>query len=61
MFGQGNIMHCMIKCNISHNFVDKLQEGIVYSIKGFTVQPNKDEYWIIKGLRQHHLEKCCQG
>lgn len=41
-------MHCTARCNISHNFVDRLKEGIIYSIKDFTVLPNKDEYRIMK-------------
>lgn len=40
-------MHCYARSNIAHNFVG-LKEGSVYSIKNFIVQPNKDEYRIIK-------------
>ncbi|KAL6500995.1 hypothetical protein OROHE_025192 [Orobanche hederae] len=44
---KGNTMHCTARNNIAHNFV-KLKEGHIYAIKNFVVQPNKDEYRIIK-------------
>ena len=40
-------MHCTARSNIAHNFVG-LKEGSVYSIKNFIVQPNKDDYRIIR-------------
>ncbi|GKD64698.1 hypothetical protein Tco_1306806 [Tanacetum coccineum] len=44
---EGNTMHCTARSTIAHNFV-KLKEGVVYSRKDFFVQPNKDEYRVIK-------------
>lgn len=41
-------MHCTVRNNISHCFIGKLQEGFVYSMRDFTVKPNKEEYRIIK-------------
>ncbi|GKB82930.1 replication protein A 70 kDa DNA-binding subunit C-like protein, partial [Tanacetum coccineum] len=43
----GNAIHCTAKANIAHNFL-KLKEGLVYSIKDFVVQGNKDEYRIFR-------------
>ncbi|GKD88794.1 hypothetical protein Tco_1364301 [Tanacetum coccineum] len=43
----GNTMHCIARSTIAHNFV-RLKEGVVYSIKDFVVQPNKDEYQVLK-------------
>ncbi|GJU86966.1 hypothetical protein Tco_1294512 [Tanacetum coccineum] len=43
----GNTMHCTARSTIAHNFV-RLKEGVVYSIKDFVVQPNKDEYRVLK-------------
>ena len=47
IFFQGKAMHCTARSNIAHNFVG-LKEGSVYSIKNFIVQPNKDDYRIIR-------------
>ncbi|KAL6515395.1 Replication factor A protein 1 [Orobanche minor] len=41
-------MHCTSKGNVSHNFFDKLKDGVIYSIKDFTVIENKDEYRVLK-------------
>ena len=41
-------MHCTTKASISHNFVDKLKDGLIYSIKDFSVMENKDEYRVLK-------------
>ncbi|GKB10344.1 ribonuclease H-like domain-containing protein [Tanacetum coccineum] len=44
---KGNIMHCTTKGNIAHNFI-RLKEGGIYPVKNFAVQPNKDEFCILK-------------
>ena len=44
---QGKAIHCTARSNIAHNFVG-LKERCVYSIKNFIVQPNKDEYRIMR-------------
>lgn len=41
-------MHCTTKASVSHNFVDKLKDGMIYLIKDFTVIANKDEYRVLK-------------
>ena len=41
-------MHCTSKANVSHNFIDKLKDGFIYSIKAFNVIPNKDDYRVLK-------------
>lgn len=41
-------MHCTTKANVSHNFVDKLKDGLIYSIKDFSVIENRDEYRVLK-------------
>ncbi|KAL6522319.1 hypothetical protein OROHE_016872 [Orobanche hederae] len=46
--GRGNTMYCTAKSNTTHNFVDKLKEGIIYYINDFTVPPNKEDYRIMK-------------
>ncbi|GJX05718.1 ribonuclease H-like domain-containing protein [Tanacetum coccineum] len=43
----GNIMHCTMKGNIAHNFI-RLKKGGIYPVKNFAVQPNKDEFCILK-------------
>ncbi|XP_035842101.1 replication protein A 70 kDa DNA-binding subunit-like [Helianthus annuus] len=40
-------MHCTARNNIAHYFFDKLKEGGIYLLKGFTVQ-NTDQYRILK-------------
>ncbi|XP_071697351.1 replication factor A protein 1-like [Rutidosis leptorrhynchoides] len=45
---RGNIMQCTAKSNVAHCFINKLQEGCVYSIGMFSVIPNKNEYRILK-------------
>ncbi|GJV77793.1 hypothetical protein Tco_1509377 [Tanacetum coccineum] len=40
-------MHCTTRGNITHNFL-WLKEGAIYSVKNFTVQPNKDEFRVIR-------------
>ncbi|GKE47997.1 reverse transcriptase domain-containing protein [Tanacetum coccineum] len=44
---EGNLMHCTARGNIAHNFLH-LKEGVVYSVKNFTVLPNKDEFRVIR-------------
>ncbi|GJT60865.1 reverse transcriptase domain-containing protein [Tanacetum coccineum] len=44
---QGNLMHCTTRGNITHNFL-RLKEGVVYSVKNFTVLPNKDEFHVMR-------------
>ncbi|GJR91634.1 reverse transcriptase domain-containing protein [Tanacetum coccineum] len=44
---KGNVMHCTAKGNIAHNFL-RLKEGSIYSVKNFTVVPNKDEFRVIR-------------
>ncbi|KAL6587669.1 hypothetical protein OROMI_000647 [Orobanche minor] len=44
---KGNVIHCIVRGNIAHNFL-RLKEGGIYSIKNFVVLPNKEEYRIIK-------------
>ncbi|GKE31709.1 reverse transcriptase, partial [Tanacetum coccineum] len=44
---KGNAMHCTAKGNITHNFL-RLKEGSIYSVKNFTVVPNKDEFCVIR-------------
>lgn len=46
--GQGTVMHVTAKNNIAYCFIDKLKEGCLYSLRDFIVQPNKDEYRILK-------------
>ncbi|GKE05022.1 reverse transcriptase domain-containing protein, partial [Tanacetum coccineum] len=43
----GSTMHATARGNIAHNFL-RLKEGGIYSVKNFVVQPNKDEFWVIK-------------
>ncbi|XP_035845668.1 uncharacterized protein LOC110873237 isoform X3 [Helianthus annuus] len=44
---KGGVMHCTARNNIAHYFFDKLKEGGIYLLKGFTVQ-NTDQYRILK-------------
>ncbi|GKB76001.1 hypothetical protein Tco_0942896 [Tanacetum coccineum] len=44
---QGNLMHCTARGNIAHNFL-WLKEGAIYSVKNFTVLPNKDEFRVMR-------------
>ncbi|KAL6544625.1 hypothetical protein OROMI_023487 [Orobanche minor] len=46
--GKGNTMHCTAKSKTSHNFVDRLKDGIIYTINDFVVRPNTEEYRIKK-------------
>ncbi|KAL6522290.1 hypothetical protein OROHE_016843 [Orobanche hederae] len=46
--GKGNTMYCITKSNTSHNFVDRLKEGIIYTINDFVVLPNTEDYRIKK-------------
>nr|GEW13198.1 hypothetical protein [Tanacetum cinerariifolium] len=43
----GNLMHCTACGNIAHNFL-RLKEGAIYSVKNFTVQPNKDDFRMLR-------------
>lgn len=40
-------MHCSMRSNVSHCFVDKIQPGAVVSMRDFSVQ-RKDEYRVIR-------------
>ncbi|GKD63864.1 reverse transcriptase domain-containing protein [Tanacetum coccineum] len=44
---KGSTMHATARSTIAHNFL-KLKEGGIYSVKNFVVQPNKDEFRVIK-------------
>ncbi|GJT55832.1 reverse transcriptase domain-containing protein [Tanacetum coccineum] len=44
---KGNLMHCTTRGNIAHNFL-RLKEGAIYSMKNFTVQPNKDDFRVLR-------------
>nr|GEX76755.1 hypothetical protein [Tanacetum cinerariifolium] len=44
---KGNIIHYTAKGTITHNFL-LLKEGGIYSIKNFTVHPNKDDFRVVK-------------
>ncbi|GKB93521.1 reverse transcriptase domain-containing protein [Tanacetum coccineum] len=44
---KGNLMHCTARGNIAHNFL-QLKEGAIFSVKNFTVLPNKDEFRVIR-------------
>ncbi|GKF76109.1 hypothetical protein Tco_0225553, partial [Tanacetum coccineum] len=43
----GNLMHCTTKGNIRHTFL-RLEEGFIYSVKNFVVQPNKDDFRLMR-------------
>nr|GEZ45540.1 hypothetical protein [Tanacetum cinerariifolium] len=45
--GHGNIIHCTAKGIVTHNFLCLKERGI-YSIKNFTVHPNKDDFRVVK-------------
>nr|GEV00471.1 hypothetical protein [Tanacetum cinerariifolium] len=44
---KGSTMHATARNSIAHNFM-KLKEGGIYSVKNFAVQPNKDDFWVLK-------------
>ncbi|GJW22059.1 reverse transcriptase domain-containing protein [Tanacetum coccineum] len=44
---KGNLMHCTARGNVAHNFL-RLKEGAIYSVKNFTVQPNKDDFRVLR-------------
>ncbi|GJU47768.1 RNA-directed DNA polymerase, eukaryota [Tanacetum coccineum] len=44
---KGNAIHSYAKANVAHNFL-KLKEGLVYCLKNFVVQSNKEEYRIFR-------------
>nr|GEW86782.1 RNA-directed DNA polymerase, eukaryota [Tanacetum cinerariifolium] len=44
---KGNAIHSSTKANVAHNFL-KLKEGLVYCLKHFVVQSNKEEYCIFR-------------
>nr|GEW97632.1 hypothetical protein [Tanacetum cinerariifolium] len=44
---KGSAIHSSAKSNVAHNFL-KLKEGLVYCLKNFIVQSNKEEYRIFK-------------
>nr|GEZ21038.1 hypothetical protein [Tanacetum cinerariifolium] len=44
---KGNAIHSSAKANVAHNFL-KLKEGLVYCLKIFVLQSNKEEYRIFK-------------
>ncbi|GJU68228.1 integrase, catalytic region, zinc finger, CCHC-type containing protein [Tanacetum coccineum] len=44
---KGDLMHCNARGNIAHNFL-RLKEWAIYSVKNFTVVPNKDEFCVMR-------------
>ncbi|GJW86164.1 reverse transcriptase domain-containing protein [Tanacetum coccineum] len=44
---KGDLMHCTARGNITHNFL-WLKEGVIYSVKNFTIVPNKDEFCVMR-------------
>ncbi|GJZ86190.1 ATP-dependent DNA helicase PIF1-like protein [Tanacetum coccineum] len=44
---KGNLMHCIACGNIAHNFL-RLKKGAIYSVKNFTMQPNKDDFCVLR-------------
>ncbi|GKC16451.1 reverse transcriptase domain-containing protein [Tanacetum coccineum] len=44
---KSNLIHCIARGNIAYNFL-RLKEGVVYSVKNFTVLPNKDEFRVMR-------------
>ncbi|GJY32873.1 ATP-dependent DNA helicase PIF1-like protein [Tanacetum coccineum] len=44
---KGDLMHYTARGNIAHNFL-WLKEGVIYSVKNFTVVPNKDEFCMMR-------------
>nr|GEV66152.1 hypothetical protein [Tanacetum cinerariifolium] len=44
---KGNLMHCTARGNIAHNFL-WLKKGAIYFVKNFTVQPNKDDFHVLR-------------
>ncbi|GKC15958.1 hypothetical protein Tco_1012740, partial [Tanacetum coccineum] len=44
---KGNTMHAIARNSIAHNVI-KLKEGGIYSVNFFAVQPNKDEFQVLK-------------
>nr|GEU77957.1 hypothetical protein CTI12_AA123990 [Tanacetum cinerariifolium] len=44
---KGSTMHATARNSIAHNFI-KLKEGGICSVKNFAVQPNKDEFRVLK-------------
>ncbi|GKC88365.1 zf-CCHC domain-containing protein [Tanacetum coccineum] len=44
---KGNVMHSTARGNIAHNFL-RLKEGVIYSVKNFIVQPNKDDFCVLR-------------
>ncbi|GKB76413.1 reverse transcriptase domain-containing protein, partial [Tanacetum coccineum] len=44
---KGNLMYCIARGNIAHNFLC-LKKGAIYSVKNFTVQPNKDDFCVFR-------------
>ncbi|GKA83816.1 ATP-dependent DNA helicase PIF1-like protein [Tanacetum coccineum] len=44
---EGNWMHCTTKGNITYTFL-RLEEGFIYSVKNFVVQPNKDDFRLMR-------------
>nr|GEY11589.1 hypothetical protein [Tanacetum cinerariifolium] len=43
----GNLMHCIARGNIAHNFL-RLKEGSIYSVKNFLVHVNKEEFRMMR-------------
>nr|GEX75193.1 hypothetical protein [Tanacetum cinerariifolium] len=44
---KGNLMHCIARGNIAHNFL-RLKEGSIYSVKNFLVHVNKEEFRVMR-------------
>ncbi|GKA84140.1 nucleic acid-binding, OB-fold protein [Tanacetum coccineum] len=51
---KGSTMHATTRGTIAHNFL-KLKEGGIYSVKNFTVLPNKDEFRMQLGSKWTEL------
>ncbi|GJZ59437.1 reverse transcriptase domain-containing protein [Tanacetum coccineum] len=47
MRGPGQMIHCSAQASVAHNFL-RLKEGGIYSVTNFAVNPNKEEYRVIK-------------
>nr|GEZ77560.1 hypothetical protein [Tanacetum cinerariifolium] len=43
------MVYCIARSNVANNYL-KQKEGAIYSIKNFTVKPNKEEYRILKNV-----------
>ncbi|GJT03613.1 ATP-dependent DNA helicase PIF1-like protein [Tanacetum coccineum] len=46
-YGEGNLMHCTTRGNTAYNFL-LLKEGAFYSVRNFSVQPNKEDFRVMR-------------